>query len=191
MKSKTITTVSRTIAALLASSALCVSMALARTPVEEMSDTWLEAKLDTTITLNRHLDTSNIDTDVEGQVARLSGSVDSDIERELAEELALSIEGMKDVKNEIRVEKQKPGVIERNVNAFSNSVRELTTTASIKTAFLANDHLNGLDINVETEGETVILNGTVENDKAKELANTIVENTDGVKTVVNNLNVQK
>ena len=190
MKTTTLKLATRTTASLLIASAFCASTALAKPPIEELSDTWLEAKLDTTITLNRHLDTSGIDTDVEGQVAHLTGTVESDIERELAEEIALSIEGMKDVKNEIRVEKRKPGMVERNVNAFSNSVRELTTTASIKAAFLANEHLDGLDIDIDTSGETVTLKGNVASDKAKELAGKIAQNTDGVETVVNNLRVQ-
>ncbi|MCB0309612.1 MAG: BON domain-containing protein [Bdellovibrionales bacterium] len=159
---------------------------------EEQSDTWLEAKLVTTITLNRNLSIFDIDTDVRNQVAYLSGVVATDVEKNLAEEVARSIDGIKDVNNKIAVDKSKAPRQEdmaNNERSFGQKIEDLTTTASIKSSFLTNSNVDGLDINVDTMNGKVTLKGTVASDQEKALAVQIAKNTDGVSSVNDELKV--
>ncbi len=88
--------------------ACAIAMATAGTPVLAESDDgnsadiWSRASLTTTYTLNRHLNPFKIDTEVHNGVATLRGTVDSDVERHLAEELALGVDGIREVKNELK-----------------------------------------------------------------------------------------
>ena len=67
-------------------------------------DAWLDGKLESAILFNEHLNSFAIDTRVEHATAYLTGTVESDIDRELAGEVARSVEGISEVKNELNVD---------------------------------------------------------------------------------------
>lgn len=162
---------------------------------EKTSDLWLEAKLGTTYALNQHLSLFDIGLDVKNQVAYLSGTVGSDIEKDLAENVAKSIEGIRSVENKIIVDEDKATATrtansKSNTRSFGQVVSDLTTTASVKTQLLTNKNVDGLDVNVDTERDRVTLQGTVKTDIEKALAGQIAANTSGVKGVTNNLRVE-
>lgn len=158
---------------------------------KEMSDTWLEAKLATTIALNNHLSVFDIDSEVRSKTAYLSGSVGTDVEKDLAEQLALSIDGIDKVENNIAIDPaaSKQRTSEGSKMSFGQRIGDLTTTASIKTKFLANNNISGMSVNVDTKNGIVTLQGDVASEEAKELAGKIAENTEGVQQVTNNLTV--
>ncbi|MEX2480875.1 MAG: BON domain-containing protein [Gammaproteobacteria bacterium] len=53
------------------------------------------------------------------------------------------------------------------------------------------NYSSGLAINVDTDNGVVSLSGTVDSDDEKELAARIAENTEGAKSVVNQLTVEQ
>jgi len=73
----------------------------------ELRNAWLEGKLETALLVNRHLNNFTINNEVREGKATLTGSVESDIDRELAEQVALSIKGIKDVDNKLKVDQTK------------------------------------------------------------------------------------
>jgi len=158
---------------------------------ERHSDTWLEAKLDTLYLTNRHLSLFDIDTDVKNQVAYLTGVVQSSVEKDLAGEIAKSVEGITSVDNKIVVDanvKQsaKTGTLGTD-RSVAQKIDDMTTTASIKSQFLTNNNVGGLSINVDTTSGIVTLSGAVKSDAERALAVKLAENTDGVKQVVDKL----
>ncbi len=162
---------------------------------DRTSDTWLEAKLATTIALNRHVSIFDIDTDVRNQTAYLTGVVDSDIDKDLAGELAMSIEGIEDVENNITVDKTKAKEAKNRREkseeyGFMQKVDDLTTTASIKSKLLVNSNVSGTDVNVDTTAGRVTLKGKVDSSKEKALIEQIAQNTSGVRSVNNQIRVQ-
>ena len=70
---------------------------------KESMDAWLDGKAETTLLLNSNLNSFDINTDVENQVVTLSGSVNNDLEKSLAEELVTGLDGVKKVNNELSV----------------------------------------------------------------------------------------
>ena len=62
-------------------------------------------------------------------------------------------------------------------------------TATVKSKLLWNRHTEGLDINVDSANGMVTLTGNAQSNEAKELAERLAANTDGVRKVSNKLTV--
>ncbi|TGD76193.1 BON domain-containing protein [Mangrovimicrobium sediminis] len=151
---------------------------------------WMEGKLETTFMLNRHLNNFTIDPEVEGGNVILLGSVENEVDRDLAEEIAYSVDGVEDVDNRLEVIPAEDDADASEEPGFADRVEDATLTAEVKLKLLANSNTDGLDINVDTEDGVVTLNGDVESDSRRDLAAQIAANVEGVKDVVNKLQVQ-
>jgi len=69
----------------------------------QFSDEWIEKRVETAIVLNRHLSVRGLNVEVDDGICILTGTVDADEEKDLAEAVALSIYGVGNVRNEIRI----------------------------------------------------------------------------------------
>ncbi len=155
---------------------------------ERQSDLWLKAKLVTAYTLNQHLNPFRIHVEVKNGVASLSGTVDSDVERDLAVEIAKGVEGIRKVKEDIRVEPG-AGAGERREPEFFRRVEDATISARVKSRLLWNRNTNGLAIDVDTQNGVVTLKGTVASGAHRDLAVQLAKNTTGVQRVRDELEV--
>ena len=161
-----------------------------------VKDAWLDGKLEATLLFNQHLNSFDIDTEVKNGVAYLSGKVDSDIDRDLAGEIAKSIDGVNDVENDLQVKKNASGEDtasewSQERQSFKQNVMDATLTAQIKSKLLLNGNTSGLAINVDSNHGEVTLSGTVDSDEEKELAVRIAGNVEGVKDVHDRLTVDE
>jgi osmotically-inducible protein OsmY len=158
-----------------------------------VKDAWLTGKLEAVYTLNGHLNPFSIETDVEGGVVHLTGTVQSDIDRDLAGELAKGIEGVVDVKNDLQVDEgqtrfaREPGSADQR--DFGTWVDDATTTAAVKAKLVGNGNIKGLKIDVDTNGDVVTLSGRIETAEQSKLAEELARNTGDVKEVRNDLTV--
>jgi hyperosmotically inducible periplasmic protein len=71
------------------------------------------------------------------------------------------------------------------------SIDDATITASVKSKLVAEKVSNLTRVDVDTNSGTVYLNGTVESAEQKSRAEQLAWQAKGVKSVVNNLQVQK
>lgn len=156
---------------------------------DDAGDAWIKTKLTTTYTLNEHLNPFEIGVTIKDGTVTLSGVVENDIEKELAEEIAWGVEGVQKVENNISVEPETEGRSEEQ--DFSGVVNDASTTARVKYRLLWNRHTDGLDIEVNTKNGVVSLEGLTATEIEKELAVKIAENTTGVSDVVDNLKVSE
>jgi len=125
---------------------------------------------------------------VENGSAKLTGKVESDVERDLAEQIALGIEGVKKVDNQLTLDPN----FEAKTSAepsMSQRFDDATLVATVKSKLLWNSNTEGLDINVNAKNGTVSLTGSAQTAEAKELAGRLAANTDGVRSVDNQLSV--
>ncbi len=156
---------------------------------DKLKDAWLDGKVEAALLVNRHLNNFTIDTDVKGQVAYLSGTVSSEIDKELAEAIAKGIKGVSKVENDLVVKKQKHddknGVDKER--SFAEWYDDATTTAAVKTNLLINQEASGLQVNVDTLEGVVTLTGEVETEAEIDLIVKLAENTAGVIDVKNKL----
>ncbi|NPU90606.1 MAG: BON domain-containing protein [Gammaproteobacteria bacterium] len=158
---------------------------------QTFSDGVKQGKLETAYLFSEHLNAFDIDTEVTGNRAVLTGEVASEVEKELAGEIAKGVEGIVDVENHLVVNER----VERRNAASEQSlrswVRDSTITAMVKKDLLANDQVAGLLISVTTKNGVVTLSGSVKSDVAKDLAEQIARNADDVAGVLNKLQVSE
>jgi hyperosmotically inducible periplasmic protein len=155
-------------------------------------DAWIDGKLEGVYALNRHLNAMAIDTEVEQGVVHLTGKVESDIDRDLAGEIAKGIDGVVEVDNDLLIAEgarvaQKTG----EDRSFGVWIDDATTTAAVKSKLLSNPNTKGMNIDVDTRGDVVTLSGEVASAEEKSLAEELTRNTGDVKSVRNQLVVRK
>lgn len=166
---------------------LAVSGAVAADPV---SDTWSEASLTTAYTLNEHLSPFDIVVEVRGGRAVLTGSVDSEVEKEFAAEIARATRGVTQVQNDLTVEPGKRPA-KTPANGFARKVEDASITAKVKSQLLWRSGTSGLDIDVETNNGVVTLTGEVGSQAEAALARQITMNTRGVRAVKHVLDINQ
>ena len=78
---------------------------------------------------------------------------------------------------------------ERAADKTGDALSDAAITSEVKTKFLAEPGVSGLNIDVDTNNGVVTLNGTVKSKAESQKAMTIARNSKGVKRVVNNLKI--
>jgi osmotically-inducible protein OsmY len=165
---------------------------------QDLKDAWITGKIETIYTFNRQLNPFDIDVDVEDGVVHLTGSVESEVERELAGELARSVEGVSEVRNDLRVasaaslsaaRRAEREALAKQRAELRRWVEDASTSAVVKSKLLANQNTKGLDIHVETRNRVVTLSGQVSSAEERQLAELLARNTDNVADVRNELTV--
>ena len=131
---------------------------------------WREGKIETSYLFSEHLNNFDIDAEVQGETATLKGNVSSEVEKDLAEEIALSVEGVKQVKNQLTINPDAKKQRDKEDSNYMSAVEDASITALVKTRLLAEGEVPGLQINVDTEQRKVTLQGEVESEAVKALA---------------------
>ncbi len=152
---------------------------------EHIKDAWLDGKAETTILLNNNLSALDINTDVNQQVVTLTGSVDSEVEKALAEELILGLEDVKSVDNKLTV----IGKTTHQSTKTYSELKDTKITTVVKTKLLLDKHVDGSAIGVSTESGVVTLSGQLDSDAERDLAIEITQNTEDVEDVIAELTI--
>ncbi len=155
----------------------------------QLQEAWLLGKLETALLMNQHLNSFAIDSDVAGNTAILTGTVESGIDRDLAGEVALSINGIDKVVNKLKIVpvEEQSDAKQAPRPTLGQRVNDVTITAAVKTRLVANPHIDGLGVNVDTDSAVVTLSGAVRSSEEKQLAELIARNTADVIHVNNEL----
>lgn len=154
----------------------------------DLSEARQEGSIWTAFALNRHLNPFTIDVDVENGSAKLTGKVETDVDRDLAEQIALGIDGVTKVDNQLTLD-PKFEAKASSEPTMSQRFDDATLVATVKSKLLWNSNTEGLDINVDAANGVINLNGSAQTAEAKELAGRLAANTDGVREVNNLLSV--
>ncbi|HEY8521913.1 MAG TPA: BON domain-containing protein [Gammaproteobacteria bacterium] len=161
---------------------------------QAVRDAWIDGKLESAYAFNRHLSAFAIHTDVQNGVVTLTGTVESDIDRDLAEAIAQGLEGVTAVDNRLAVDSDYDYDGEQRAageqRSFGQWVNDATTSAAVKAALVRNDNIRARYIDVETRDDVVTLRGEVETEEQKALAEQLAKNTRDVSEVRNELTVR-
>lgn len=155
----------------------------------EVIDARLGTRISTTYDLHPHLNAGGIEVAVQDGKATLTGNVGGDIEKVLAEQIALSISGIDEVDNQIVVEDGYVAPERSEGRSFGEVIDDATITAVVKSKLMWSRHAEGLATNVDTQSGQVTLQGTASSEEAKALAERLAESTRGVVSVDNQLEV--
>ncbi|MEH8022203.1 BON domain-containing protein [Rheinheimera metallidurans] len=173
--------------------AMMVTLALTTTAVaandwkDTTKDAWIDGKAETTLLLNGNLNSFKINTDVKDGVVTLTGSVESKVDKALAEELIENLDGVSRVDNKLTVMNANAADKDSSGSAFKDA--KIATV--VKTRLLFESEVSGTSIDVDAKDGVVTLKGEVDSDAERDLAVAIAKNTHDVSRVVNKLDVIK
>ncbi|HSK75785.1 MAG TPA: BON domain-containing protein [Thermoanaerobaculia bacterium] len=137
-------------------------------------------------------DALDVKVDVDGGQASLTGEVDKRTTQELAEEVALSVQGVERVDNRLRLKPQSAPET-RVDHAVSNTEREVNDAAlemRVGKNLLAEIGRYALGLEVEVTDGVASVRGTVPDRERKSLALKAAERTSGVKKVIDLIEVR-
>ncbi len=158
---------------------------------QQVAEGWRMGSIQASLLMNTNLNPLDIKVEVDGNEARLSGHVDSDVNKQLAEEIALSVDGIDHVDNRLEVDADKAREKrDKERSDLRQTVSDTAVTTQVKTRLLANSEVSGTDIEVSTDKGVVKLSGEVESSSERDLAYYIARNTRGVQRVDNDIDVR-
>ncbi|GAB7530525.1 BON domain-containing protein [Pseudomonas sp. 3A(2025)] len=164
-------------------------MAQATTPASgPLLEARQEGSIWTAMALNKHLSPFDIQVKVEQGKALLTGKVENEVERELAERIALDVQGIDKVDNQLQIDPDvtsEPG----SRSGLAQRFEDATLVATIKSKLLWSNASQALEVDVASADGVVTLKGRAQSPEAKELAGNLASNTDGVASVNNLLSL--
>lgn len=158
---------------------------------EDLRD-WQKGVIEGAFLFSSHLQSKDVRVDIQGDCAILKGYVDSDLSKSLAEQLALSVKGIDQVINKLVVAPEQWSQDYQEVqvdNAGQHRLSNVTISNKVRSQLLANRVTSGMEIDVETHNRVVTVSGAVNSEAEKVLTYWIVRNTQGVKRVIDKLDV--
>jgi hyperosmotically inducible periplasmic protein len=157
---------------------------------QDVLDARHETRINTTYALNPYLRNNDLGVTVRTGKATLTGTVDEDVNKELAGEIALGVDGITDVDNQIEVRADFVPVRKSTERNYGELTEDTTITAAIKSKLLWSRHAEGLDAEVETNMGRVTLKGTATSTEARDGAGALAMNTRGVVSVANQITIK-
>ncbi len=166
--------------------------AFAATPVsQDITNARQESQIWTTYALSPYLRADDLNVSVQDGKATLTGTVEEEVNKELAQEIALGVSGIKDVDNQIVVAADYTPPKATAARSYGEVIDDVTITSVVKSKLLWSKHSDGLATSVETKSGKVTLRGTADTVAAKEVAGRLAMDTNGVQSVDNQLMVAK
>ena len=195
---------------LLAAAIAFSAPAYAQTPAQEaprktgtaIKDTWITMKVHSQFVPENALEGSDIDVDTRAGVVTLNGTVVSEAGRARAMAIAKATDGVVSVTNNLRIAAaadmtaaardaareagRKTGEV---AGTTGRAVSDGWLKSKIAAKYVTENSLDNSDIDIDITKGAVVLNGAVRTAAARDRAAAIAKETEGVKSVTNNLKV--
>jgi hyperosmotically inducible periplasmic protein len=152
---------------------------------QEVMEARLESQIWTTFALSPYLRATDIKVSVRDGVATLTGNVTEGVNKELAEQIARGVEGIKSVENQLNVtpvQNASPAL-----RGFGDTVDDASIVLVVKSKLGWSRHAGGLDVKVESMQGRVKLAGLANCQDAKDMAAKIARTTLGVRSIDNQI----
>ena len=152
----------------------------------DVTPSWITTKIQAQYFANPEVKPWNIDVTTSNEgVVTLEGEVEETADKTEAVRIARATEGVARVEDRLRVKREmKAGDATANV-----SRPDAWLTAKVQSKYFLDDEVKGRDIDVTTNNGAVTLTGTVETEAQRRQAIAIARNTEGVRDVVDRLQV--
>jgi osmotically-inducible protein OsmY len=170
---------------------------------DSYSDGWLMAKVKSTLLFHRNVNVTATEVSATDGVVTLRGEATSTAQKDLASELALDVDGVKSVRNEMTVATAQTTprtltmddtrigekTLGQKLDVMNEAIDDASTSALVKTTLLLHRSTSALNTTVSTKDGVVTLGGKALTAAEKDLAAKLVSDVHGVKRVVNNMTV--
>jgi osmotically-inducible protein OsmY len=153
---------------------------------QEVTEARQETQIWTTFALSPYLRANDIKVSVREGKATLTGNVADGVNKDMATQIALGVNGIKAVDNNIEVQ---PNYMPTQPaeRAFGEVVEDAAITSAVRSKISWSRYGEGLSANVDTTRGRVSLSGTANSSEAREFATKLAQNTKGVRSVDNQL----
>jgi hyperosmotically inducible protein len=161
----------------------------------ELQPAWITTKIQAKYFVNPEIKPLNIDvTTNSGGIVVLEGEVEDADDKTEAVRVARETEGVTRVEDRLRVKADAAGIGESRPADAPGTVGLIDqpdpwVTAKIQAKYFVDDDVKGRHINVNTNEGVVTLSGTVADEAERRQALALARNTDGVREVTDQLNV--
>jgi len=159
-------------------------------PSQEVIEARQESQIWTTYALSPYLRANDLKVSVHDGKATLTGNVADGVNKDLAKQIALGVDGIKSVDNKIEVQSNYMAPKESTERGYGEKIDDATITSTVKSKLLWSRYADGLTADVDTRRGKVNLTGTAESADAKTFAGRLAQNTRGVHSVNNQLVVE-
>lgn len=154
---------------------------------QDVTEARQETQIWTTYALSPYLRANDLKVSVHNGKATLTGIVEEDVNKDLAKQIALGVNGVKEVDNQIVVQADYAPPARSSERGYGEVIDDATITATIKSKLIWSKHTASLVTEVDTKRGKVTLLGTADSAAAKDLAGRLAMNTRGVVSVDNQL----
>jgi len=153
--------------------------------IAEHSDGWIAIKLRTQLLVRCIVSADNTTVRVENGVVTLTGTANSQSQKELTGEYAKEIEGVKSVKNDIVV-----NAAPVPAESMGEENDDASISSQVKYLLLTHRSTSALKTKVTTVDNCVVITGEAANDAERSIAGKLAGSIRGVMAVTNNMTVK-
>ena len=154
-------------------------------PSQEVIDARQESQIWTTYALSPYLRANDLQVSVHEGKATLTGNVPESVNKDLAKQIALGVNGIKSVDNKIEVVPNYKAPAQSANRSYGEVVDDASITSAVKSKLLWSRYAESLTADVDTTRGKVKLTGSANSTEAKEAAGKLAMNTHGVHAVDN------
>ena len=149
----------------------------------EHSDGWIAFKIRSDLLVKSNVSMSSTKVDVQDGYVTLTGTANTQAQRELTEAYVKSIDGVRGIKNQIRIEGDATFV-------DNNQIDDASITTQVKHAISTHKSTSSLRTKVSTTDGVVRISGDAKNDSEKSLVTKLATDVRGTKSVTNDMVVR-
>jgi hyperosmotically inducible protein len=162
----------------------CSATRTQETAGEVIDDSTVTAKVKTALIEDPVTKARKIDVETYRGVVQLGGFVDSQEAKSRATEVAQSVSGVEEVRNDLKIsDADQPTLGER--------IDDGMIVTQVKAKLIADSRTDAYKISVDSSDGRVLLTGFVDNDQAKSAAGEIARTVNGVRNVDNKLEIRQ
>lgn len=152
-----------------------------------LADARLESRIGTTYALNSHLRANDLQVSVANGTATLTGTVEEEVSKDLAAQLATGVDGITNVDNQIQVKADYKPTSQTGVRMYGAQVDDASTSAAVRSKMSWSERSGGHVATVTSVDGMVTLTGNAASEQDKQYLTRLATNTPGVRGVDNQL----
>ena len=160
---------------------ICAIASAQKSAGEHVDDSTITIRVKMALLDESVSDAADINVETSKGVVQLAGFVDSEDTRKTAGDIAKDVNGVKSVSNRLRVSTGK--------RSAGRALDDTVLAAKVKLKLVENKETSGGKINVEVRSGVVELSGFVSSYEERDAAVELVSAIDGVKDVINSIDI--
>ncbi len=151
--------------------------------VPEHSDKWIGVEIRSRLLVKAHVSATSTTVDVNDGVVTLSGTANTQAQKDLTEFYAKEVDGVRSVRNNITVLDNPPK------ETVGENIDDASITGQVKFELASHGSTSAMKTKVETQNGVVTIRGEAANEAEKTLVTKLAESIRGVSSVDNRMTV--